>query len=206
MPKIWSCVGIAFLAVGLALAAGGLVLLRSNSALGVVLIAAGLFVVLRSATLIAARTDGPAGRPDPFFFPALGHRQVRGSPAYLDCSAPLATRNDVQDAATLARLLAEGRVRSPPGMAELAHENGFKLLLGISERCCVQHSSVDDQPPYLMAIVPGQRDGGDAGFMFGGSFTEILGNQTIPFETMQEVALHFFRTGERSDVVGWEEI
>ena len=126
---------------------------------------------------------------------------------YVDYSEPDSEPTALGGEEDLLRLLARIKSQSPPGMVDLIHENGFKLLVGPSEIGCAQFSPADDQPPYLMAVVPGTHTAGDTiDFMYDGSLTEIPSVFGIPYETLRDLALHFFRTGERSAAVEWEEI
>jgi len=125
---------------------------------------------------------------------------------YVDYSNERAPDRTIKDEAELRGLLGEARRQSPPGMGELVHDNGFKLLVGIAERGCIQHSPANDDVPYLMAVIADPLTGCDMEFMFDGELTEIPGNYAIPFDALEEIAVHFFRTGERSEDVDWEEI
>jgi Immunity protein Imm1 len=95
-----------------------------------------------------------------------------------------------------------------PFFCELLGQNGYKVLLGIGGPAgCVQYSSKDGSPPYLMAV---SRDPVSLGecfeFLIGGTLTAVSTRYRLPFDTVREIAAHFQMTGERSAIVSWEEV
>ena len=96
-----------------------------------------------------------------------------------------------------------------PFFCELLGKNGFKLLIGIGNNVgCVQHSSSEGDPPYLMAVEEGiefsTRDTVD--FLIGNELTEIPRRYCKSMESVKQIALHFLETGLRFPNVPWEEI
>jgi len=91
---------------------------------------------------------------------------------------------------------------------ELVGENGFKLLLGVSRDLgCVQHSSCDDNPPYLMATNNSVLDTDDCvKFLIDNEPTPVPRHYCLPMELVKKIATHFLEIGQRRTDVRWEEI
>lgn len=96
-----------------------------------------------------------------------------------------------------------------PFFCELVGENGFSLLLGISDTLgCAQHSASDGSPPYLMATC-GETDTDNDEFMeflTGNTDTPVPMKFCLPMEAIKSIASDFIESGERSVSVSWEEI
>ena len=113
----------------------------------------------------------------------------------------------VETAASLIRLLANLR-SNVPFVAELQGDNGFQLIFGIGDDFgCVEYERIDGELPYLMAV-SAQRPmkNGDVEFLMGGTATPISARFILSFDELQQIALHFLETGERSESVTWESI
>jgi len=115
----------------------------------------------------------------------------------------------IKDQARLVRLL-EGARKREPFFFELEAENGYKLLVGIGQSTgCVQFSSKNGDPPYLMAV---GNDGADEcsedyqHFLSGGTATPVSRRFCLPFDTLRRIAVYFMETGERYPTVSWEQI
>ena len=95
-----------------------------------------------------------------------------------------------------------------PFIAELIGDNGFKLMFGLGARYgCVQFSSVNDDPPYLMTVNPNLLDSeGDVEFLCGGTPTPVDKRYCLPYDAFVEILAEFVQTGERKPDVLWEEI
>lgn len=108
--------------------------------------------------------------------------------------------------AQLAELLDDAK-RKPPFIAKLKGDNGFEILTGIGEKfCCAQHSCSDGNPPYLMAMStqpPLKR--GCVEFLTADTPTPFPARYVILFDQLKEILFYFLRTGERSDLVSWED-
>jgi hypothetical protein len=95
-----------------------------------------------------------------------------------------------------------------PFFCELVGQNGFNLLLGMSEsRGCAQYSAADGSPPYLMAV------SNEAGyndefmeFLTANTSTPVPTRYCLPMERIKKIAAEFVESGERSTIVDWEEI
>ena len=77
-----------------------------------------------------------------------------------------------------------------PFFMELVGDNGRQLLLGLGGADgCVQFSSADGAPPYLMAV--GQYDGGDGPmeFMMGGTATPVSRRYSLPLQVVTGIAM-----------------
>lgn len=98
--------------------------------------------------------------------------------------------------------------RRPPFFCKLIGENGYELLLGIGgPRGCVQHSSVDGSPPYLMVVTEESEClKEDFEFLISGELTPVSSRYCAPFKTVSEIAVYFQRTGERNSTALWEEV
>jgi hypothetical protein len=93
-----------------------------------------------------------------------------------------------------------------PFVAELAGENGFQIIFGISTNlCCTQYSRTDGSPPYLMAVSPHPpMKRGCVEFFAGGQRTPFAARYIITFDELKEIAIRFLETGEKSDAVSWQ--
>jgi hypothetical protein len=100
--------------------------------------------------------------------------------------------------------------RREPFILELEGGNGFRLAVGIGgPASCIQHSSKDGEPPYMVAVLKDawQRPGaGDRVFLCGGQPTEIRGSHCVPYSVLRSVASYFLQTGDRSMEVDWVEV
>src|SRR5262245_17125369 len=85
----------------------------------------------------------------------------------------------------------------PPFIAELIGDNGFKLMFGLgTEEGFVQFSSVEDDPPYLLAVNPNLRDSeGEFEFLCGGTLTPMEKRFCLPYDTVVKIAAEFVQTG-----------
>ncbi|SRR6266700_7313985 len=93
-----------------------------------------------------------------------------------------------------------------PFLAELIGTNGRTLLLGLGcSDGCVQFSSTDGTPPYLMAV----RDNAEQGeqdFLICNTPTPVPRRYCLPMQRVAEIAAAFLEHGERYSDVEWEEI
>jgi hypothetical protein len=93
-----------------------------------------------------------------------------------------------------------------PFLAELIGENGRTLLLGLgSADGCVQFSSSDGDPPYLMALENPEEEGWQD-FLCGGTPTPVPRRYCLPMQKVIAVAVAFLETGEPYPAIEWEEI
>jgi Immunity protein Imm1 len=111
----------------------------------------------------------------------------------------------IAESATLVALLAERR-RDPPFIAKLRGENGFELVCGIgNDLCCVEHMRSSGDVPYLMAVSPRPpMKGGYVEFLTANTPTAFAARYIIRFAELEEVAVHFLETGQRSEKVSWQ--
>ena len=101
------------------------------------------------------------------------------------------------------------RARSAsPFVAEFCSAGDFHIEIGIGgDFGYVQYSRVDGTPPYLVAVshrLPIKR--GYSEFQCGGTPTPIPARNILRFAEVNEVVLHFMRTGERSNMVSWRDL
>lgn len=101
-----------------------------------------------------------------------------------------------------------GLRRRPPFFCELIGEGQHKLLVGIAPMVgCVQHSSNDGNPPYLMAADPRLTIVDTAvEFLISGTPTPVPGRYLLPMGVVTRVASEFLQTELRSVAVLWEAI
>jgi hypothetical protein len=113
----------------------------------------------------------------------------------------------VENAAELRNILESLRNRAP-FIAELIGDNGFKFMFGVGiTEGCVQFSSAEDDPPYLMAVNPDLRGSeGEVEFLCGGAPTPVSKRYCLPYGAFMEIVAEFVRTGERKSDALWEEI
>jgi len=95
-----------------------------------------------------------------------------------------------------------------PFFFELAGENGFTLLIGFgSDIGCVQYSTSDGEPPYLMAI--GDESAEDepfANFLTGNTPTPVPRRFCLPISLLRRIIIDFLESGEQSSTVMWQKI
>ena len=96
--------------------------------------------------------------------------------------------------------------KNMPFVAELCGDNGFELVIGIApDFGCVEHRRIDGDLPYLMAISTQPRmKSGYVEFLMTDTPTPIAARYIISFGELKKIALHFLKTGERSDLVAWQ--
>lgn len=109
---------------------------------------------------------------------------------------------------TALSLLQVLRTIEPPFMCQFTGDNGFNLIIGVThDSGCVQHSSNNGLPPFLMAVCSsGPANRGDMEFLVGDTPTPIDGRYRIGIDDLCEVVAEFVATGKRSARVFWEEL
>jgi hypothetical protein len=111
------------------------------------------------------------------------------------------------DGQDLSKLLASFSNRKP-FFLELFAANGYKLLVGVGrDTGCVQYSSIDGKPPYLMAVAStGQANEAEIDFLIEDTITPISTHFCIPFQMVKQITSYFAETGKPDPSVSWEEI
>jgi hypothetical protein len=96
----------------------------------------------------------------------------------------------------------------PPFFCEIEGENGFKLLVGVGGNwSCIQHSSVDRAPPYLMAVPKELQLGAQSmEFLMGNTPTPVHHRYILRAGFAEKVISFFVETGQKSESVEWAEI
>lgn len=114
---------------------------------------------------------------------------------------------DVEDLASLESLL-QGLRLDESIFINIVLCQGDELTVGIGEtRSCVQYSSKEHQPPYLVAqetTVPDEDS--EIEFDAGGTLTPILISQTIPSDVAVGLILEIVSTETLPSYVEWVEI
>lgn len=113
----------------------------------------------------------------------------------------------IAENAKLAKLLVDRR-SDPPFLAELSGDNGFHIEFGVGgDIGCVQYSSIDGKPPYLVAVSqhPQIKDG-YAEFLTANTPTPVPARNILSFDELKQIVLHFLETGQRSDAFSWEPV
>lgn len=104
------------------------------------------------------------------------------------------------------------RLRIREAFVELEGENGYKLTIGIADTiACVQHSRIDGELPYLVAVAPTNNISDDhdedyVEFLIGNTPTPIPTRNCISLELLKPIAIEFLTTGNRLETIRWEEI
>jgi hypothetical protein len=100
------------------------------------------------------------------------------------------------------------RLPRPPFMCQFTGDNGYNLIVGIGDGYgCVQYSSNDGMPPFLMAVdVHGSSTGRDMEFLVGGTPTPIDGTYRVPIEQVRETVVEFVLTGKKGNAVQWVDL
>jgi Immunity protein Imm1 len=113
---------------------------------------------------------------------------------------------DISDSEQLFEIL-EGLRNRDPFVCKLTGENGFEIDIGIGKDGCVQYSRTDGEPPYLLAVAPGEeRQGEEIEFMMGGTPTPIANRYCMPFHYVREIAGYFLTTGHTHPAFSWEGV
>lgn len=114
----------------------------------------------------------------------------------------------ISDRETAASLLDDLRNIRPPFMCQFTGDDGFNLVVGIGRDFgCVQHSSNDGMPPFLLAVSKtGSSNRNDMEFLVGDTTTPINGRYRIPFDALREIVVDFVTTGQRNSNVTWDEL
>jgi hypothetical protein len=113
----------------------------------------------------------------------------------------------IAESLKLAELL-ESRRNDSPFLADLVGDNDFHIEIGIGGYIgCAQFSNMNGDPPYLMAMSknPPMKIG-YVEFLINNTPTPFAARYIISFAELKEVALHFMKTGGRSDRVMWREL
>jgi hypothetical protein len=112
----------------------------------------------------------------------------------------------LEDSEALRKIVQTMQARAP-FMAELVGTNGRTLLLGLgSSDGCVQFSSTDGEPPYLMALRPNAEAEGEQEFLIGGTPSPVPRRYCLSMPKVADIAATFLENGERYPGVEWEEI
>lgn len=112
----------------------------------------------------------------------------------------------ITDKAQLNELLDIAKSK-PPFAAAFEADNGFEMSIGVSEKfCSVQYSSLDGDPPYLMAMSPEPPlKRGFVEFLLGGTPSPSPARYIIRFDELKEILNHFLETGKPSSAFSWED-
>jgi hypothetical protein len=113
----------------------------------------------------------------------------------------------IRDRNRLFQILENLRSREP-FVCELVGDNGYRLHVGVGDYGNVQHSQLDGDPPYLMAVNRSSEGQVDEyiEFLMGGTGTPISKRYCLPFYRVREIAAYFLETGHMLPDVPWEEI
>ena len=112
----------------------------------------------------------------------------------------------LSDSAALRDIIQSARQRAP-FMADLIGENGRQLILGLGlADGCVQFSSNDGSPPYVVAVGVNPEEEGEQDFLVCDTKTAIPRRYCLPMSRVADIAVVFLETGERALDVTWEEI
>ena len=113
----------------------------------------------------------------------------------------------ISDVGKLESVLESLRSREP-FVCALQGENGYELTIGIAATSgSVQHCPSNGDPPYLMALGENEIATDEhVEFLMGGTPSEISTRYIISFEVLKQIAAEFLATGNRSNIVSWEEI
>jgi hypothetical protein len=95
----------------------------------------------------------------------------------------------------------------PPFIAAFEADNGSEISVGISEKFgSVQYSSLNGDPPYLMAMSPEPPlKCGFVEFLLGGTPAPSPARYVIRFDELQQILNHFLKTGKPSGAFSWED-
>lgn len=93
-----------------------------------------------------------------------------------------------------------------PSAGELIGENGYKLTVGIDgDIAFAQYSSINGDPPYLVAQTRTIVNEKSHDFIVTGSSTEVDGKSCLPFSEFEKVVCDFMETGQKSPSVEWDD-
>lgn len=101
----------------------------------------------------------------------------------------------------------KGFLNRDPSFCELHGANGEKELIGVGERVgCVQHSAIEGNPPYLMALSSDPDQPGYHEFLITDTSTPVSNRYCLPMDKVISIACYFLETGKRDTSVLWEEV
>jgi hypothetical protein len=116
-------------------------------------------------------------------------------------------RTQFQDSTALVNFLKLLLIYRSPFFAEITSQSSSKLLIGVGEIGCAQHSEKDGRPPYCVAVyrnAPAEAQ--EMTFLTGGEATPIVLRFTMPFDIIELIIEYFESTGGMNPIVSWEEI
>lgn len=120
------------------------------------------------------------------------------------CHANVARPEDLE---RILDRLAEEAATTKPFIAELLTLEGGRLGIGLGKSESVLTFKESDDPPYFLSVGRPASDGDDdVGFYFQGRWSEFPASSLVPSELARDATRHFASTGERPDVVQWEEV
>lgn len=129
-----------------------------------------------------------------------------------DSPEPRLRQSEVAGPVDLERVLydlGQEAAATQPFIAELVTSAGARLGIGLGTSKSVLSFKESDDPPYFLSagqVDVSDDDDDDVGFYFQGHWSEFPQSALVPAERAREAARAFFETGERPDVVEWEEV
>lgn len=108
----------------------------------------------------------------------------------------------VEDIAqTLSNLRDNFHVQNPA--FDFVYDKDINLIIGLSPTWCWIHYLNEQVGYFLPKSQSNQR--GTAHFLYDGHHTEVFLKHCVNFDTVVQVAIDFFLTGEKSKIIEWEE-
>jgi hypothetical protein len=102
--------------------------------------------------------------------------------------------------------LGEEAAATEPFIAELVKSAGARLGIGLGTPGSVLSFKESDEPPYFVSVGRPDALDKDVGFYFQGRWSEFSERSLVPLELARKAARQFLSTGQRPDVVEWEEV
>lgn len=127
-----------------------------------------------------------------------------------DSAEPRLCQSDVRNVRDLDRFLDQlsaAAAATQPFIAELVTSAGARLGIGLGISGTVLSFKQSDDPPYFVSVGDSDALGDeDVGFYFQGQWSEFPPSAVVPIERAREAARLFLLTGQRPDVIEWEEV
>ena len=99
-------------------------------------------------------------------------------------------------------------LREKPAVYEIVADNGNQLLCGIGDGIgLIQFTNASREPPYMITVNTSVKDGDNTDYIcdMDGQTSEFDRHNCVAGALIQEIVLHFQRTGKRLSGSFWKE-
>ncbi len=114
---------------------------------------------------------------------------------------------EIADIIEMDRLLDEAASKAEAATILYVYAHGCQVAIGVgAEKCFIQFEPASGDPPYLVSVGDPTQGGAFPFYLFGVHHTEIPIRNLITASVARDILRGFVQTGERSDMVCWEEV